>query len=122
VFSNSKMSVACDIKIDFTSRRVAKPSTGPSQIARRQLRHSDALGGFLYDVPNRLYCHAIVYSAVPAPSAAECEAKAASLSDSPKHSQVIGDIFGHRSFSVYENNDLLRGSPADLRSRRLHSL
>lgn len=41
----------------------------------------------------------IVYSAVPAASAAECEAKAASLSDSPKHSRVI---FGHRSFSVYE--------------------
>jgi hypothetical protein len=41
----------------------------------------------------------IGYSAVPAASAAECEAKAASLSDSPKHSQIV---FGHRSFSVYE--------------------
>jgi hypothetical protein len=41
----------------------------------------------------------VVYSAVPAASAAECEAKAASLSDSPKHSQIV---FGHRSFSVYE--------------------
>jgi hypothetical protein len=44
----------------------------------------------------------IVYSAVPAASAAECEAKAASLSDSPKHSQVM---FGHRSFSVYETGE-----------------
>ncbi len=41
----------------------------------------------------------IVYSAVPAASAAECEAKAASVSDSPKHSQTA---FGHREFSVYE--------------------
>ena len=41
----------------------------------------------------------MVYSAVPVASGAGCEAKAASLSDSPKHSQVI---FGHRSFSVYE--------------------
>src|SRR5580692_8581151 len=44
----------------------------------------------------------IVYSAVPVTSAAKCEAKAASLSDSPKHSQVI---FGHRSFSVYETGE-----------------
>jgi hypothetical protein len=41
----------------------------------------------------------IVYSAVPAASAAECEAKAASLSDSPKHSRIA---IQHRSFSVYE--------------------
>src|SRR5215469_10356876 len=30
-----------------------------SQIVRRQLRHSDASGGFLHDVPNRLYRHPI---------------------------------------------------------------
>ena len=40
----------------------------------------------------------IVYSAVPAASAAECMARAASLADSPRHSQVV---FGQRSFSVY---------------------
>ncbi len=34
-------------------------STGPPQIVRRQLGHTDALGGFLHDVPNRLYRHPI---------------------------------------------------------------
>jgi hypothetical protein len=38
---------------------VAESSTGPSQIVRRQLRHADALGGFLHDVPNRLYRHPV---------------------------------------------------------------
>jgi hypothetical protein len=38
---------------------MAEPSTGPAQIVRRQLRHSDASGGFLHDVPNRLYRHPI---------------------------------------------------------------
>ncbi len=41
----------------------------------------------------------LVYSAVPAASAAECEAQAASLSDSPEHSQVV---LGQRSVSVYK--------------------
>ena len=41
----------------------------------------------------------LVYSAVPAASVAECEAQAASLSDSPEHSQVV---LGQRSFSVYK--------------------
>jgi hypothetical protein len=45
----------------------------------------------------------IVYSAVPAASTAECEARAASLSNSPKHSQIV---FGHRSFSVYETEGI----------------
>jgi hypothetical protein len=45
--------------LQLASRRVAKPSTGPSQIVRCQLRHSDASGGFLYDVPNRFYGHPI---------------------------------------------------------------
>jgi hypothetical protein len=36
-----------------------RPSTGPSQIVWRQLRHADALGGFLHNVPNRLHRHAI---------------------------------------------------------------
>jgi hypothetical protein len=44
----------------------------------------------------------IVYSAVPEASAAACEAKAASVSDSPRHSQMV---FGHRSFSVYETGE-----------------
>ena len=44
----------------------------------------------------------IVYSAVPAASAAECEAEAASLSHWPKRSKVT---FGHRSFSVYDTGD-----------------
>jgi hypothetical protein len=30
-----------------------------SQIVRRQFHHADALGGFLHDVPNRLYRHPI---------------------------------------------------------------
>jgi hypothetical protein len=38
---------------------MAEPSTGPSQIVRRQLRHADALGGLLHNVPNRLHRHAI---------------------------------------------------------------
>src|SRR6266852_7168382 len=38
---------------------MTEPGTGPSQIVGRQLRHADALGGFLHDVPNRLYRHAI---------------------------------------------------------------
>ena len=38
---------------------MAEPGTGPSQIVRRQLRHADASGGFLHDVPNRLYRHPI---------------------------------------------------------------
>ena len=44
----------------------------------------------------------IVYSAVPAASTTECEAKAASLSDSPKHWHAV---FGHRPFSVYETRE-----------------
>jgi hypothetical protein len=44
----------------------------------------------------------IVYSAVSPTSSAECEAKAASLPDSPRNSQVI---FGHRSFSVYKTGE-----------------
>ncbi len=43
-----------------------------------------------------------VYSAVPATSAAKCEAEAASLSDSPKHSKVV--VAG-RSFSDYETGE-----------------
>src|ERR1700726_587128 len=43
---------------------MAEPSTGPSQIVRRQLRHSDASGIFLHNVPNRLYRHPIA----PCPS------------------------------------------------------
>jgi hypothetical protein len=38
---------------------MAEPSTGPSQIVGRQLRHSDASGGFLHNVPNGLYRHLI---------------------------------------------------------------
>jgi hypothetical protein len=44
----------------------------------------------------------IVYSTVPVASAPKCEAKAASLSDSPKHSHVI---LGQRCFSVYETGE-----------------
>jgi len=44
----------------------------------------------------------IVYSAVPAASASKCEAKAAALTDVPKHSQVI---LGHRFFFVYETGE-----------------
>jgi hypothetical protein len=45
--------------LQLASRSMAEPSTGPSQIVWGQLRHPDALGGFLYDVPNRLHRHAI---------------------------------------------------------------
>src|SRR5450631_4704331 len=45
--------------LQLASRSMAEPSTGPSQIVRRQLRHADALGGFLHDVPTRLYRHPI---------------------------------------------------------------
>src|SRR6266849_6930941 len=45
--------------LQLASRSTAEPSTGPSQIVWRQLRHADALGGFLHDVPNRLHRHAI---------------------------------------------------------------
>ena len=45
--------------LQLTSRRMAEPSTGPSQIVRRQFRHADALGGFLHNVPNRLHGHAV---------------------------------------------------------------
>src|ERR1700687_5297744 len=38
---------------------MAEPSTGTSQIVRRQLRHADALRGFLHNMPNRLHGHAI---------------------------------------------------------------
>ena len=43
----------------------------------------------------------IVYSAVPVTSAAKCEAKAASLSDSPKHSVT----FGHHLFTAHETSE-----------------
>ena len=36
-----------------------RAETSPSQTVGRQLRHSDALGGLLHDVPNRLYRHPI---------------------------------------------------------------
>src|SRR5260221_13486624 len=45
--------------LQLASRSMAEPSTGPSQIVWRQLRHSDASGGFLRNVPNRLHRHAI---------------------------------------------------------------
>jgi hypothetical protein len=45
--------------VQIASRSMAESSTGPSQIVRRQLRHSEALGGFLHNVPNRLHRHAI---------------------------------------------------------------
>src|ERR1700676_3997921 len=45
--------------LQLASRSVAEPSTGPSKIVWRQLRHADALGGFLHNVPNRLHRHAI---------------------------------------------------------------
>jgi hypothetical protein len=45
--------------LPLASQSMAEPSTGPSQIGWRQLRHADALGGFLHNVPNRLRRHAI---------------------------------------------------------------
>src|ERR1700730_9009678 len=45
--------------LQLASRSMAEPSTGTSQIVWRQLRHADALGGFLHNVPNRLHRHAI---------------------------------------------------------------
>ena len=45
--------------LQLAARSMAEPSTGPSQIVWRQLRHADALGGFLHNVPNRLHRHAI---------------------------------------------------------------
>src|ERR1700682_6657043 len=45
--------------LQLASRSMAMPSTGPPQIVWRQLRHADALGGFLHNVPNRLHRHAI---------------------------------------------------------------
>src|SRR5258708_39949565 len=45
--------------LQLASRSMAEPSTGPSQIVWRQLRHADALGGFLHNVANRLHRHAI---------------------------------------------------------------
>src|SRR5437879_8439633 len=39
-------------------RQVHEPPC-PSEIVRCQLRQSDASGGFLHDVPNRLYRHPI---------------------------------------------------------------
>src|SRR5229473_8051438 len=45
--------------LQLASRSMAEPSTGPSQIVWRQLRHADALGGFLHNVPNRLHRQAI---------------------------------------------------------------
>src|SRR5215472_1676127 len=45
--------------LQLASRSMAEPSTGPSQIVWRQLRHADALGGFPHNVPNRLHRHAI---------------------------------------------------------------
>jgi len=38
--------------LQLASRCVAEPSTGPPQIVGRQLRHADASGGFLHNVPN----------------------------------------------------------------------
>src|ERR1700739_3588371 len=45
--------------LQLASRCMTEPSKGTSQIVRRQLLHSDALGGFLHNVPNRLHRHAI---------------------------------------------------------------
>jgi hypothetical protein len=39
--------------LQLASRSMAEPSTGPSQIVWRQLRHADALGGFLHNVRNQ---------------------------------------------------------------------
>ena len=45
--------------LQLASRRMAEPSTGPTQIVWRQLHHAKALGGFLHNVPNCLHRHAI---------------------------------------------------------------
>ena len=45
--------------LQLASRCVAEPSTGPPQIVRCQPRHSNVSGGFLHNVPNRLYRHPI---------------------------------------------------------------
>lgn len=45
----------------------------------------------------------VVYSAVPEASAAECEANAASLSDTPRHSTTV--VFGNRSFSAHDTGE-----------------
>ena len=45
--------------LQLASRSMAEPGTGTPQIVRRQLGYADALGGFLHDVPNRLYRHPI---------------------------------------------------------------
>src|ERR1700752_4469782 len=39
--------------LQLSSQSMAEPSTGPSQVVWRQLRHADALGGFLHNEPNR---------------------------------------------------------------------
>src|SRR5437870_13358084 len=44
--------------LQFPSGSVAEPSTSPTQIVRCQLRHAYASGGFLHDVPNRLFSNA----------------------------------------------------------------
>src|ERR1700694_4810965 len=44
--------------LQLASRSMAEPSTGPSKIVWRQLRHADALAGFLHNVPNRLHRYA----------------------------------------------------------------
>src|SRR5437870_8231196 len=45
--------------LQFPSGSVAEPSTSPTQIVRCQLRHAYASGGFLHNVPNRLYRHPV---------------------------------------------------------------
>ncbi len=45
--------------LQLASRCVAEASTGPPQVVGRQLRHADASGGFLHNVPNGLDRHSI---------------------------------------------------------------
>src|SRR5882724_7979557 len=71
--------------LQLASRSMAEPSTGPSQIVWRQLRHADALGGFLHNVPNRLHRHAFS----PCPSNFVDSAEQFSLINSSRGEPIV---------------------------------
>src|SRR5437667_5951849 len=99
---------------------MAEPGTGPSQIVGRQLRHADALGGFLHNVPNRLYRHAIS----PCPSHFVDPAKHPSSINCGRGEPIVqfgSHPIGNRNRSTvsslpHQNNTSTSSSPSRRRS------
>jgi len=84
------------------SRMESKPVAGFGYLLEDGFPRSQLLGP--YSATN-LEGFGIVYSAIPTASAAECDAKASSVSETSDAHRPTGLVFGDRSFSVRETGE-----------------